>query len=69
MPKIRNGSNNSQTIGYNTSASKASGQHKTSKMHHSKIFTVISSLQFRGPLRMPTPHSISVARSASANLY
>jgi hypothetical protein len=50
MPRIRNGNNSSHTIGYNTSASKAKGQHNTSKMHHSKIFTIISLLQFRGPL-------------------
>src|SRR5271155_3589067 len=44
IPRSRKGISNSQTIGYNTSASKASGQQKISKKHQSKNFTMIPSL-------------------------
>jgi hypothetical protein len=36
MPTMRNGSMSSQTIGYNTKASKAIGQHKMKRMHQRK---------------------------------
>src|SRR5579883_1620920 len=36
MPTNRKGSNSSQTIGYRTSANKASGQHSTNRMHHNR---------------------------------
>lgn len=36
MPTSRNGSSNSQTIGYSTSATSAIGQHTTNRMHHNK---------------------------------
>lgn len=42
IPTIRNGSKISQTNGYSSKASKASGQHSTSKMHHSRNFTIAS---------------------------
>jgi hypothetical protein len=36
IPKIRNGKRINHTNGYAISASKASGQHSTSKMHHKR---------------------------------
>ena len=36
IPTIRNGSSNSHTSGYSTSAANASGQHSTSRMHHKR---------------------------------
>jgi hypothetical protein len=41
-PKIRKGSRSSQTTGYATSANRATGQHKTNKMHQSRNFTIES---------------------------
>ena len=36
MPISRNGSSSNHTIGYRISAKRANGQHKTSRMHHSR---------------------------------
>jgi len=36
MPTIRKGSSNTQTMGYSTSASKATGQQKIKSTHHSR---------------------------------
>src|SRR5260370_6202294 len=39
-PTIRNGSRSSHTIGYSTRARMASGQHRTSRMHHNRNFVM-----------------------------
>ena len=39
MPTSRNGSNNSHTTGYSTSAKRASGQQSTRRMSHRRNFT------------------------------
>jgi hypothetical protein len=36
IPRIRKGSSNNQIMGYRSKAKRASGQHRTNKMHHSK---------------------------------
>src|SRR6266568_7128400 len=42
IPTKRNGSRSSQTNGYAISASSASGQHSTRRIHHNKNFTITS---------------------------
>jgi hypothetical protein len=44
IPKMRKGNNNNHTSGYSTSARRASGQHKTSKIHQRRKFSMICSL-------------------------
>src|SRR5260370_30962742 len=39
-PTIRNGSRMSHTTGYSTSATMASGQHRTRRMHHNRNFVM-----------------------------
>ena len=46
-PTIRNGNSSSQTSGYSTSASKASGQHSNNTTSHSKKLNMIRSIQGR----------------------
>jgi hypothetical protein len=40
IPTNRNGSSNSHTIGYSTSANSASGQHSTSNKHHRRKLNI-----------------------------
>ena len=51
IPSNRNGSNSSHTIGYSTRASKARGQHRTSRMHQS-----------RKPIHAPPPYDHNTIR-------
>src|ERR1039457_4277222 len=47
IPTTRNGNRRSQTIGYKTSATIASGQHSTRTMHHKRNFAMASVPQSR----------------------
>jgi hypothetical protein len=40
IPSNRNGKRKSQTIGYRTSAARASGQQSTTRMSHNKNFVI-----------------------------
>src|SRR5437899_1994844 len=43
MPRMRNGNSMSQTNGYSTSPSSASGQHRTNRMHQRKKAAITGS--------------------------
>lgn len=66
IPTMRNGSNISHTIGYNTSASRASGQHSTSKMHHKRKVNIPARCpcqSLRSDRRFSPAKEVSIARS------